>query len=298
MDLYIIGNGFDRHHKMPTAYSHYRKYLTNHFPELKRQFETCRYINLSSNDDLWSDVEKSLELSCEDYFEENSVLYPNLSNEHTPGWEDMLLSARNDFGFIETFTGKTFKDWISTVDVSPVPCIKDINRTSFFVSFNYTLTLEQTYHIDSNNIYHIHGDITSDKLIFGCPYNNGQALYDNLRSSYSNDEWYSIVYEPAIKEIARLCDCASKNCKSKYDELTHFIKKAKNSGIIDKVIIMGHTFNGVDVDYYKSVFIPMLSDSVWEFYAFGTNEMEYQKAEKEINEFSENNKLNYKIIRW
>ena len=298
MVFYIIGNGFDRHHNMPTAYSHYREYLINHFPELKTKFETCKYINLSSNDDLWSDVEKSLELSCEDYYEENSDLYPNLSDERTPGWDDMLLSTRNDFGFIESFTGSAFKEWISSVDMPSVPCIENIIRSSFFVNFNFTHTLEQTYNVDPHNIYHIHGDINSDKLIFGCPNNNGQSLSNNLNSYYSNDEWYSLVYEPAIKEMVRLCNCASKNCRSKYNELTQFIEKARKNEAINRVIVMGHSFDGVDVDYYKDVFIPMLHDSVWEFYAFGTNEMKYKEDERRICDFANDNQLHYEIKRW
>lgn len=298
MFFYIIGNGFDLHHNMTTSYSHYRKYLEKYSPEMKRQFEACKYINLSSNEDLWSDVEKALELSYEDYFEESRVLYPDISDEHTPGWEDISLNTHNDLGFIASFTGESLRKWISSVVIPSVPNVTELVRTGFFVSFNYTHTLEYTYHIDPQHIFHIHGDVNSDKLVFGCPNNDGHKAFNNLNSIYANDEWYSLVYKSAINEMVRLCDCASKNCKSKYDALTRFVEKAKNVESIDKVVVMGHKFNGVDIDYYKDVLIPMLHSVVWEFYAHGDDEREYQKRVREICEFALENKLRYEINRW
>lgn len=38
MNAFIIGNGFDIAHNMPTAYGNYKKHLLNRFPEMDRDY--------------------------------------------------------------------------------------------------------------------------------------------------------------------------------------------------------------------------------------------------------------------
>ena len=58
MKLYIIGNGFDCHHKLNTTYSSYRKYLSDIHPEIALDYERFPYLSIPNSP--WSDIEKAL----------------------------------------------------------------------------------------------------------------------------------------------------------------------------------------------------------------------------------------------
>ena len=168
MNLYIIGNGFDIHHHMNTQYLDYKCFLEQHYPVIARDFSSCKYLVKFGDLDLWNDVEESLELMCDDYFEDLCNLYPDIASEKTPRWTDFTLAAKNDFGFLIPFTGTLFKEWISNIRIKDPDLKLQIEKDGYFLSFNYTYTLEQAYHIETERIFHIHGDINS-KIEFGSP---------------------------------------------------------------------------------------------------------------------------------
>lgn len=60
--LYIIGNGFDRHHDVENGYNSFRDWLKRNDPELYHVYSSvCRY------DALWSDFENGLAYVDRDY---------------------------------------------------------------------------------------------------------------------------------------------------------------------------------------------------------------------------------------
>lgn len=64
-----------------------------------------------------------------------------------------------------------FARWISTIDVKNAEVKKDFenllieDENNFFITFNYTKTLEEIYGINENYICHIHGYIDEDSNI-------------------------------------------------------------------------------------------------------------------------------------
>lgn len=62
--LFIIGNGFDRGHRLPTSYWDFRTYLEVHYPQFLRSFE--EHYDLYPSDDyvkqqiLWNELESNL----------------------------------------------------------------------------------------------------------------------------------------------------------------------------------------------------------------------------------------------
>lgn len=74
--IYIIGNGFDLHHKLLSRYSHFYDYLKNdrNSIEIIRTFD-C-FINLSN--DKWSNFEEDIALLNEksfiDYYKDELLI--------------------------------------------------------------------------------------------------------------------------------------------------------------------------------------------------------------------------------
>lgn len=57
--LYILGNGFDVHHGLPTLYSNFNQYVIGKDPELTNRLEN--YFEFDVNDQyLWTNFENNL----------------------------------------------------------------------------------------------------------------------------------------------------------------------------------------------------------------------------------------------
>ena len=60
MKLYIIGNGFDRAHQLPTSYSDFARYLNEFQPEAYQRIGLL--YNHSDENWLWKDYEANLSI--------------------------------------------------------------------------------------------------------------------------------------------------------------------------------------------------------------------------------------------
>ncbi|MBO4635928.1 MAG: bacteriophage abortive infection AbiH family protein [Clostridiales bacterium] len=296
--FYIIGNGFDLHHNMKTDYKHYKEFLVNNYINICNDYEKCNYLHLNSNTNIWSDVEKELKLTCDDCLESKSDLYPNISDELTPGWNNIEIALESELKFFKPFVVDCFNEWISQINISDTRLFPEINNENYYLSFNYTETLEKLYNILGNRILHIHGKC-GEELVFGCPYNNEEEIYEALVREYNDDEWYSLVYEPAIIKIYNCYKVASKKLKNQYLVLSKFIKNMKQRECLESVIVMGHSFNGVDMPYYEDIIIPLLKNENWVFYAYGKTNEELDQTEKRIRKFTEENGIyRFNIQEW
>lgn len=61
----------------------------------------------------------------------------------------------------------------------------------------------------------------------------------------------------------------SKNLESNYETLKEFLKDA----LIDEIVIIGHSFMGVDEQYYRDILVPLYKDKKWIFYYYQSDEL-------------------------
>ena len=78
MKLYIIGNGFDLAHRLPTQYWDFRTYLENLYPDFLNSFEQHYYIYPKDADEykknlLWNSFESNLANIDEDIIIDDAV---------------------------------------------------------------------------------------------------------------------------------------------------------------------------------------------------------------------------------
>lgn len=193
--LFIIGNGFDLDHKLPTRYENFHDYLRAAYPNASEEFacvpmfqldhhgeEVCDDDEIAgylmslfsrTDGDKWSHFEETL--GCLDFDEDFSELPPQYDRDGDRNlWhelynnEDLASRLVNCIPYISRF----FSEWINTIDVSsavPKPrfeCL--IQPDDVFLNFNYTKVLEQIYKIPKAKICHIHGvQGQREELIFG-----------------------------------------------------------------------------------------------------------------------------------
>lgn len=295
MKLYIIGNGFDLNHGMRTSYWDYRDFLIRKYFYIIKEYEGSQYLEAynCSRDTRWSDLESCLRIEFEECMSDIAGnFYPDMTSERTPGWDDISIEVSNTFSFLSAFTQDCFYEWINEV-TTPDEIIKrqDIDKAACFVTFNYTRTLEEIYHIPDKNILHIHGDISDFRTIqFGTPENHPDVVYSSLENIYSEDEFYNVTFAPAISSISSYANNAYKGLKDNYVRLRNFLN---NIGQINEIVIMGHSYLGIDEPYYSDVLVPMLSGSMW------TIHVHDQEDIKQANQFiSWHRLLNAQLVEW
>ena len=216
MILFIIGNGFDKAHNLPTDY---QKDLVSILK--KNNMEKFNFINelyFNGDEKLWADFEENIgnvkrldQLDqpitdkIQDFFTEYSD--PNQwtysSDSENYGSEDMEVeNARyeaesnkpndSDFELIysdfKEFLDEGMEEMIAKANYQianhKIAKIQDLHLThsDYYLNFNYTNTLEKVYHIPANNILHIHG--TLEDMIYG---NKIQALSNITSNSFEID---------------------------------------------------------------------------------------------------------------
>lgn len=194
-NLFIIGNGFDSAHDLETAYDDFRKYLLSEYPEINidelvvpeaipqydggieyRRSEILSLLlflidDAESNTEYWKDVEAAL--GRLNFNEALDWLEPHLDKE---GDVDISKTSYLYEDTVSTLINPTLKikelfpEWINTINLdhaTPKETFQQlIDSMDFFLSFNYTETLEQVYGIPETQVCHIHGTQNSE-IFFG-----------------------------------------------------------------------------------------------------------------------------------
>lgn len=245
--LYIIGNGFDRYHELPTGYCDFHEYVENNLPDLENDME--EYFQLRKDDNnLWSDFEKDLStFNYKTFFKDNKYfdcLDDKFKQSQINCLEDDIKQETEEL--IERIK-EGFENWISNIELENIKEKLELEKESFFLNFNYTLTLEKVYNIPIKNIFHIHGDIENNEgfLIFGhnktLRKENEIDKNNNSKRTQFSDSENSAKY-PFYKFQKPVNDIIKNN--------NNYFKRL---GKIKEIIILGHSLNSIDIPYLKKI---------------------------------------------
>lgn len=258
--LFVIGNGFDISHGLETSYQKFHEYLMKKYPSASPDDavlppqpigmpdgsekydldEAVSIIMKVINDvvgDNWSDLETSLGYLEYDDFLESLDDDPDANEWHTV--YDNEDNAYNLAGAILMVT-KLFDDWVRTINVNAANAKNDLkklinNNQDFFITFNYTPTLEQIYGV--KNVCHIHGQ-QGENLYFG--HGNQEDYYDDNMAKYVGAE----------NELSRLQESLRKNTKEALQNNEGFFRSLRS---IDKIYSYGFSFADVDLFYIEEL---------------------------------------------
>lgn len=248
--LYIIGNGFDLHHGLNTSYLDFRNYCASSLPSLWR-FLSEIYGDMINNDMWWSDFENML--GCVNY--DNLALSSN-------GFAMGDQKVQNLFkGMLPPLFGK----WIKQIGGNP-QMDKDLNidTDALFFSFNYTLVLERTYHIDEKKVWHIHNSIENpDNIIIGHD-SDERKLY----STYLSNKTNYIVSPDFVDRINRKTAQGSKKVKKIIENQGDRFRSLYSQ--IKHIVVMGFSFNDIDMPYIEKIWSvnEHKKDTIWTLYVY------------------------------
>lgn len=249
--LYLIGNGFDLWHGIPSSLAQFKQYVQANDRDVYREIEEY----LPTRED-WSDLELALANMDVD------ALIDNLGHfMGSYGAEDWSDAGHHDFQYevqnvVERLSSglrQRFAEWIRRLPIpSPATARKRLavlDTGAQFFSFNYTSTLGTLYGVHPGRILFIHGcaDVADDELVLG------HAWHPQSRKSLND--------RPDIEEVdTRLMeanDIIDGYFSATFKRSTELITLHRNFfdalTEIEQVVVLGHSLSAVDAAYFAAL---------------------------------------------
>ena len=271
--LYIIGNGFDMWHDLPTSYKCFNCYMHR---ELPSEHERIGHIfNRTDANMLWSDYENMLsQLDIIGLVKNNIDTFVNCAQYNIENTFDTLYEDLRGF----------FHKWACNINCCSIENGKRlaIDKNANFLTFNYTNTLENLYGISSEKICYIHGDTSNNNLYMPEVGHGDSFVEDKVHSM--KDEIFRLVVEygklhtlkkdpdyitdEIMSHILTFLKDLRKNTDSILENNINWFNNLRN---IDEIYVLGHSLAKVDAPYFSKIH-SMLPNAIWRVSYFGANE--------------------------
>ena len=260
--LYIIGNGFDLAHGMPTKYDDFKRWLFENdridvIQELQQAFP-------SKKDDgylLWSDFETAL-----GQYDIDTVI--------NWGWDNLYLTSTSignlKFGSpcsllniqLPDILREAFPAWVKNIPIATIPAYT-LSSQALYLSFNYTDTIECLYRIPERQILHLHGRVSvNDALVVGHNRNIDPTEYwdANLDVRENNER---------MQRLVNMNDMQKPFFKIIEQNDTFF----RLLNTVHTVIVLGHSCATIDYPYFRKVKMSVRDDAEWNFNPFNEEDV-------------------------
>ena len=295
--LFIIGNGFDIAHGIPTKYSDFRKFIIAEFPDaLERRDEVVYikdcvdiYVDEFAVEILLSTMDKICGENWSNF--EEALAQIDFSNKFPPPvhevdetdeedcykmqyyllYMDMLTSA---FIKCTNLWQESFRVWVKGIEqeietrkYDTIPALKELFSrpdTQFF-TFNYTKTLQILYGV--KKVIHIHNR-SGQKLIFG------HGAKDIMYGGLGGD---SQICSSFLDDMVMSFKKDTTTPMKKYNK---FFKKLKLNSSVDKIYSYGFSYSKVDSIYTKELIKRTSPETTWYFTEFDAQDKESLRVKK------------------
>lgn len=267
--LYVIGNGFDLHHRMATSYWHFGEFLSRQYQDLREVMD--EYFQ-TDEDDFWGCFEENLASfdadTLESNFEDSIVSYA------AEDWSDAF---HHDYAFhldrvvraLSEDLLVAFQSWIRQIEMPQLSDLAgqvlNIDQSAKFLSFNYTNTLQQLYGVSDSSIWHIHGSAgAATPLVLGHGWHRKPEETRSARLDPESEDTRVVdgariidrYFERTFKQTARILN----EGRAWFDGL----------GKVDAVRVLGHSLSGVDLPYLEQIVAKVNPTAQWRISYFGS----------------------------
>lgn len=166
--LFVIGNGFDLHHNLPTGLNNFRDYMKSKHPSEYQNIQRFffRYYGYIERDN-WNELETFLSCTIQiDAMLDDSIEYSEKDMDRASFWNDIqynVMGFERDLKLLKA----CLDSWIASINISDYKPKKYIRFDSddLFLTFNYTDTLQQLYGVLDDKVLHIHGRNVQEKVL-------------------------------------------------------------------------------------------------------------------------------------
>lgn len=274
--LYIIGNGFDLAHGYKTKFSNFLEWMKLNYPQ-----DFWIFNDYFDDYLLWNDFEYSLE----------TFDFEQFSNDHYP-IEDSPQGEAKFIGDIDyslsvfSHISALLSEWLLTIEYNKYSHIcKSIVPNSWFLTFNYTSTLELLYKIPQQNIVHIHGSLSSKEELI-CGHNDIKSIR-NLKTRIN--EYHDGYIEQELTNLEY------QYFKTTYKDVDVIINQNdnffKNLSFVNNINVLGHSLNPIDFPYFDKIKKVVSEGCFWNIHCFSDDD---KKAAYSL--IKKLNIIHYKVI--
>lgn len=265
--LYIIGNGFDLHHGIPSSYKQYMTWLICHYPDLYD--EIARTFKDADEDAWWADFEHHLaEVEC--MYDMSIPIYPDIEVL------DVEIKGTNSpERLAATFKAvqKTFTLWVHSLNellLEYQPDLK-LDPDATYLTFNYTNTLQDLYHIPDKQVLHIHGKAErGDELIIG---------HESDGNDFALKQLEEVGFQKKPYQISRQIAVLRKPTERIIEMNRAFFESLSD---VETITVYGFSFSSIDMPYIREIIKYIKSSGVkWQIYVHS------KKDEKRIEKCDE-----------
>ncbi|RFZ90286.1 hypothetical protein D0C36_21040 [Mucilaginibacter conchicola] len=251
--LYIIGNGFDLYHSLPSRYADFHQHIAVHEPDLLQELDSYFNFRVDKNY-LWSNFEQDL---CHFNHKRFMAAYNHIdimSDSFKPSefyslFDEVTAESER---LAEQIRG-AFREWVEAFELDEIdhtrytPLLLD--QDAAYINFNYTDTLEEIYQIPKNRILYIHHNANAydGELIFGHGKKRDQKEIPTIDEG---GEPTRTPYTDSENTSRSLFYVFQKNTKEVLKEHRKWFGTLKK---VEEVIILGHSIGRVDWPYFKEI---------------------------------------------
>ncbi len=233
--LYLIGNGFDIHHSIPSRYSNYQNWLEENDADL---LERLRNYYDVDDKEWWKQFE--LELGHPDmaeYIEETAF-----ENQPDYGSDDFRdrdyhageFAAEDEIGSLVAEIKNTFTGWVASLPAPRSDKKITLDKSdAFFINFNYTDTLQTLYNVKPESILFIHGNVgMGSDLVLG-----HNRDYEELENEFAPE----IPTPPDDLEDEELAEWYDENADAGED----YIHQSVRGEVVSQILRLGKDTEGI-----------------------------------------------------
>ena len=291
--LYIIGNGFDLHHHIPSSYNDFKEWLEDNDIDTLYKVENILKTDAPK---WWNEFETNLGKPFAVKLYAESVAFENQPDYASDDYRDRDLyvaeyEVERELGCLINDLKSDFQEWASQLPAGDGGlAVKLETKGSIFLTFNYSLTLEKLYGIPADRVKHIHGNaLDKESIIVGhgrdygsyrndledempeppsdLPTEEYERWLEDAADRYSDDYPTSQAKDAAAYAIKDI----QKNVPSIIAKNREFFQSLKD---IEKIHIYGFSFAEVNLPYLIEV----------------THNVNMESIEMEISYYSDNDK--------
>lgn len=258
--LYIIGNGFDLHHEIPSSYRHYRDWLICRYPDLYD--EISKTFEDADMDMWWADFEHRLA--------DVSYMYDlSIARYSTFHVEEIEISGNYSperLAAVYQAVKKTFALWVKELNESLADYQPDLDldQAATYLTFNYTNTLQDLYHIPDEQVLHIHGKADSgDELILG---------HDSDGNEFATKQLEEVGFQKKPYRIGKQIAILRKPTERIIETNRTFFKSLSD---VELITVYGFSFSSIDMPYIREIIKSVKSNAKWHIFVHTKNEFKF-----------------------
>lgn len=268
-NLYLIGNGFDKHHDIPSGYWDFHEWLKNNDPDLVEKIDEL----YDYNDDLWGNFE--VELGSLDVVNKATEIYQEhpadpMSDHYERTFHEGAIVAGDTIGEVYNKILEKFPDWIKQLPAGNPTKQITLKDDSFFITFNYTDTLIDLYEIAEKDILFIHGRAKNDRFLVLGHGKSDQQVVQEAEKDFNEDT--EVAYIQTVQAIEQQLGKIRKKTEKIISDNQTIFNSIKQ---IDNIYAYGLSMSEVDTPYFEEIIRHInVSKVLWHIDAFGKTEDE------------------------